>query len=96
MLVAPPVFLSGSRPLRLVTFSRKNNFHVLPLHSNYGYVAYHPIEYRLRKDPKNGHGRFYPMKDTVSDLSGSPTEPFKGLRESGNDSSYFCTFKGNN
>lgn len=84
--VAPPVFLPGSRPLCLYTFRRENSRLVFPLHYVVGYVAYCPTEHRLRKDPENGRSRFHPMKGTVSDLSESPTESFKGLRESGKDS----------
>ncbi|WP_156098803.1 hypothetical protein [Prevotella sp. S7-1-8] len=50
-LVASPVFLSGSRPLRLYTFRRKNSRLVLPLHFVVGYVAYNLTEHRLRKNP---------------------------------------------
>lgn len=84
-LVAPPVFLPGSRQHRLYT-CRKNSRLVFPLHFVVGYVAYCPTEHRLRKNPENGRSRFHPMKGTVSDLSGSPTESFKGLWESGKDS----------
>ena len=38
---------------------------------------------------------FYPMKDTVSGLSESPTESFKGLRERGSEVFNSGTFKGN-
>ena len=48
------------------------------------------MEHRLRKDPENGHSHFHPMKDTVSDLTGSPTESFKGFWESSKVSILSC------
>ncbi|MCI1282738.1 MAG: hypothetical protein LKG25_09135 [Prevotella sp.] len=83
-LVAPPVFLSSCRPqssLRSAgsTIIRPST----PLYS--GYVGLLLDEHRLRKDPKNGRSRFYPMKDTTHDLSGSWAESFMGLRESCRD-----------